>query len=327
MQLRITGMGCLHPLGRDPKTLLDAVLAQDSLPGPELEDFDFKSYFPKSSKRLKKMDPLGRLATTAALLALRSAELEFPLQDRTGLATGTAFGGLEACEAFHRELCEKGPDSINPVHFPNTSHNVACGQVAISFGLLGPVTNVVTGSVAGLDALGVARTWIRRGRTERVLVGGFDRVFPALSQWLEGSSAPGPWAEAAAFLVLESDASAQARGAPVYGTLEDFTTRGSSPGRGEKAERAALEACRQRVEAPQNSEFRSLGSPRAFSGDAPFEPRKVLGETFAPRGLLDLTLALTRSRQEQDPRPWIGVASEVGGQVAGYRVRPNLERS
>lgn len=222
----VTGYGAVHPHGVE-QAAFDAAAAPAA---PTLPEFKYKRWFPESSKRIKKMDMAGKYASCAALFALRHAGLEAPPDPaRAGLVTGSMFGGLEACLAFHSDLVLKGPDNINPVLFPNTSHNVACGHVAITLSLKGPVTALVSGLAASHEALALAARTIRAGRADLMLAGGFERWVPELGAVTDDLGlAP---AEGACFLVLEAAETAAARGAPVRGGVQGYGLASDASGR------------------------------------------------------------------------------------------------
>ncbi len=224
-QVVLTGYGAVHSLGFEHAAFEASYLNPPSSPPPLLGEFPYKRWFPKSSKRLKKMDMVGKFASCAALFASQSAGLGdsppaiLPALD-IGLVTGSMFGGLEACVAFHKDLVEKGADAINPVNFPNTSHNVACGHVAITLGIHGPMTSLVSGMTSGHQAVLNATRTLRHGRAKVMFVGGYDRLIPELQEaTAQENLSP---AEGACFLVLEEEQSAQDRGAKILGKVLGF---------------------------------------------------------------------------------------------------------
>ncbi len=314
-QVVVTGIGLVHPRGEDP-SILDAVFAED--PGPvvaTIAELDYKRYFPDSTKRIKKMDMAGRYASYAAMLALRSTGLEKPpVPQRSGLVTGTMFGGLEACEAFHREMLTAGPDAVNPVHFPNTAHNVAAGHVAISLGLQGPVLALASGLSASLEAILAGTRMIRAGRADLVAAGGFERWFPTLAEALGAAGIPvgaGGLApsEGACFLILEAEEMARARDARIRGRILTYGQASGSPSTGGsdpegKALSRALGLALARADGAPDLRIACLGTQglagydraiaagwdSALSGGVDelvrITPKRALGETFGVAGAL-----------------------------------------
>lgn len=340
MEVVITGIGLLHPHGAEYSSLERALAEGVPPPSPRIEGFRFKKYFPESSKRIKKMDMVGKYASCAALFALRHAGLEAPLDpERTGLATGTMFGGMEACAAFHRDLVLRGPDNCNPVNFPNTSHNVACGHVAISLGIQGPVTALASGLSASHEAILTGVRTLRTGRADMMLVGGFDRWFPELEAAM-GDYLPRP-AEGSCFLVLEGEEHARQRGATIHGRLLGYG-QASDPvslGAVDPEGSALARALRKALESSKISRVASLvpGTMGLESYDhalgaafckvlgknwrsqARCRPKKILGETFGASGCFQVAAALSWMAQGELPRApilvdgysWGGAASAL----------------
>jgi 3-oxoacyl-[acyl-carrier-protein] synthase II len=128
--------------------------------------------------------------------------------------------------------------------FSNTVLNAAAGQVAIWHQLRGVNTTVAAGAVSGLHALGYATDLIRRGRADVIVAGGAEEVcFESFHGFRRAGllaspehGAPGcsvPFhakrtglalGEAAAFVVLEAEEIASARGARTIGRLDGFAT-------------------------------------------------------------------------------------------------------
>lgn len=106
-------------------------------------------------------------------------------------------------------------------------------QVASAFALGGPVSCVSTACSSSAHALGLALDWLRSGRVDRVLAGGADALcrltlagFNSLG--VVAADQPRPFdrrrtgmvlGEGGAFLVLEREEGARARGAPVWARL------------------------------------------------------------------------------------------------------------
>jgi 3-oxoacyl-[acyl-carrier-protein] synthase II len=307
----ITGYGAVHPHGVEQEAFAAAAAAGAPPSEPTLQEFKYKRWFPESSKRIKKMDMVGKYASCSALFALRHAGLEAPPEPtRAGLVTGTMFGGLEACLAFHADLVQRGADNINPVHFPNTSHNVPCGHVAITLGLHGPVTALISGLAASHEAIAAGTRTIRAGRADLMMVGGYERWVPELGSFAGGANP----AEGGCFLVLEAEESAKARGATILGHLRGYGLASDTPGRcgvdGAAVGGAARAALRMAdVEKPvalapglrgeaDYDEAVEAGYRAALGGDAGELPRSspkaVLGETYGAAGTFAVAHVLER---------------------------------
>lgn len=346
--IAVTGVGMVHAHGVRFESLQEAVSARLPPPSPTVEDLDYKAHFPDTSKRIKKMDQVGRYASCAALFALRHAGLEAPPDPaRAGLVTGTMFGGLEACAEFHKELVTVGPDAVNPVHFPNTAHNVACGHVAITLGLKGPVLALASGQVASHEAAIAAARLIRAGRADLVVAGGFDRLVPEIEDGLArmGLIAAGLRAsEGACFLVLESAAAATARGAEVLAWLHgtgldsDPVPAGSFDYGGKALSRALARALATSpgvrpglsVTGADGVAPYDQAIDAAFAAAAPelsmaprFAPKRIFGETFGAAGSFALAGLLAGWRAGALPRePALVGALAWGGAAAALVASP-----
>jgi 3-oxoacyl-[acyl-carrier-protein] synthase II len=192
---------------------------------------------PKAHVRRKGLAALSRAArlTAAAIEDLVSGSpasaggLDL---DRCGLVVGTAHGHLESKTRFHDEACQGGVTLVSPIVFPNTIINSLAGHAAILFGLRGPNSTVTSGCLSGLDALLRARSLLRAGRAEKLVVAACDEVSTPLLEGLRaageissadpaGPSASVPFGagsggiypgEAAAAVLLESAAGAARAG-------------------------------------------------------------------------------------------------------------------
>lgn len=343
-EVAITGIGVLHPHGCDVASLERALEAGAPPAGPTITDFQYKVHFPESSKRIKKMDMVGKYASCAALFALRDAGFQAPPDpERAGLTTGTMYGGLEACASFHHDLVTRGPDNVNPVHFPNTAHNVPCGHVAITLGLKGPLAALVSGLVAGHEAIITAHRMVRSGRADLVLAGGFDRWCPALARAAAALGVAVQPAEGACFLVLEARHHAEARGARILGRLLGHGQASDSPalcgvdrsgtGLGRALELALKRAgvarpvalCVGRQGNPVYDQALEAAYARVLDlppRDLPrLEPKRVLGETFGADGTFAVAATLLRQRAGAlPPGPVLVDGYAWGGAAAGLVV-------
>lgn len=325
----VTGIGLLHPHGRTLRAIARALRSGRTPDSARIEHLGYDGYFPDGPPA-KKMDRAGKFACCSALQALHNAGFEqLPDPDRTGLAAGTAFGVAESCVGYHTRLVSDGPDFMNPAVFPNTAHNVPAGEAAIRLGIRGPFVTFASGLIAGHDALIAGTRMILAGKADMVIAGGFDRWIPELEKALtdlralppRGSSEPGlvP-AEAACFLVLESEAHARRRGAlPLtsilgYGLASDPIAAGSVHPRGRALTVAASQALRRAgVDRPAGLCLGVQGSRRydtairaaydrlfdGIAGPLPsLSPKNALGETFGAAGPLAVAALLSGAGPE-----------------------------
>lgn len=204
------------------------------------------------------VDRTGQMAIIAAQRALAASgwSAERRAEYEVGLVLGTMFGSLHTISAFDRRGVEAGPKYVKPLDFANSVINAAAGQAAIWLDLRGPNSTVTGGSVAGLQALGQACELVRSGRCDALLAGGadelaFESFFAFQQAKLVGSGElPAPFdarrdgfvpGEGAAFLMLEAEETASARGTEVLGTVAGHGTAfDPSRGRDPKSMSAAV---------------------------------------------------------------------------------------
>ena len=255
----ITGMGAISALGDRPSVIFEALcqgrqvfappalFAADVAPGQwvaEVRDFAPQSYVGKGNLRL--LDRTGHLALVGVELALADSGWtpERRAEQPVGLILGTMFCSVKTIAEFDRRAQTAGPEYASPLDFSNTVLNAAAGQVAIWQRLRGINTTIATGATAGLHAVGYAAQLIRTGRADVLVAGGaeetcfesfygFSRANRLASPRDGGPGRVAPFdegrtgtamGEAAAFLVLESEESARARGARIVARVAGFGT-------------------------------------------------------------------------------------------------------
>ena len=259
----VTGLGCISPLGNSLATTWESALAGKSGVGPitMFDASDLKTRFAAEVKGFDAQEALGRrearrmdrytqLAAVAVQQAVEDAGLSINdnNRDRVGVILGTGMGGAGTLVSETRKFLERGPRWVSPYLVPMMLPDASPGQIAIMLGARGPNMSVVTACASGTNAIGEAAEMIRRGAADVMLAGGSEAgivdvavagfsVMDALSSRNDDPQrASRPFdedrdgfviGEGAAFLVLESEAFAQARAArPLaevvgYGTTND----------------------------------------------------------------------------------------------------------
>lgn len=266
--LAITGLGIVSPLGigrgaffaglaamgQGPLAWERGIQTFDPTPYPgaraaEVPDFDSKHYL--GDKGLRNMDRLTSLTVVAAKLAAQDAGLRADGKfialspERVGICASTAYGSLEAITELDRVAMLENPRFLNPARFPNTVINSAAGYASIWEDLQALNVTVSNGNPGALDAVLVADLHLGAGRADSLLVGGAEAMsegiylaFQSLGSLAEagGPYRPGEPAgdgmvlgEGAAFVVLESDEVARARGAKVWAEVAGYGTAFEPP--------------------------------------------------------------------------------------------------
>lgn len=210
----------------------------------EVRDFDPNRYI--DARRLRRMDRYSQFAVAAAGLALSDAGLDLTAVDRSrvGISIGSALGGTAYAEAQLNTFVTKGLRAVETT----LAFSVFCGagscNIAITYGISGPVSANSNSCASGTIALGEALEWIRRGRADVVLAGGAEAPLAPLcygafaliramsSRNHEPEFACRPFdahrdgfvmGEGAAMLVVEELQHARARGAHIYGELIGYS--------------------------------------------------------------------------------------------------------
>lgn len=246
----VTGMGAVSPLGNNVKDMWEAVQqgkcgiapiqAYDTtdrkvtLAG-EVKDLD-KSCIDR--KELRKMDLFTQYAVIAAKEAMDDCGIDLDAVDkeRFGVIVASGIGGLQTIESDHSRGLEKGFDRVSPFFIPMGISNMAAARIAITYGLQGMCTCVVTACAAGTNAVGDAYRNIKDGYSDIMMCGGAEASISTLGiggftalQALNTSTDPNrasiPFdkersgfvmGEGAGILVLEEYEHAVKRGAKIY---------------------------------------------------------------------------------------------------------------
>ena len=253
----ITGMGAVTPIGNNVKEMWNGVVNGTCGIGPithydttdrkvtlagEVKDLDFSLAIDK--KNLRKMDRFTALALVAAKEAIENSGLKIEKEDasRIGVIVSSGIGGLGTIERDHGNGLEKGFDRISPYFIPMTISNMAAGNIAITYGLQGMCSCVVTACASGTNAIGDAFHHIRDGYADMMLCGGTEASitplgiggFTALKALHEGSDsnrASIPFdkersgfvmGEGAGVLIIEEYKHAKSREATIYGEIVGY---------------------------------------------------------------------------------------------------------
>ncbi len=273
----ISGMGVVAPHGGDTASMFAALLQGVSAVRevfPELARpaaaatvaFDETRWFTKL--QLAGVDRVSQLAVAAADLALKDSGAAGRVDaQRIGVYVGCGMGGAAALEAAYTAGNHGG--RVPPLTIPAFMPNAPAAHVAMRNGVQGPVLTYAVACASAAVAIGEAAKAIRSGEIDLAIAGGSEALIVpgVISAWQAmqtlASFAPGqaasacrPFAsdrngfalgEGAAFLVLEREAHARARGAHCYAELAGWglscdathLTKPDAPGQ-QRALRAAL---------------------------------------------------------------------------------------
>jgi 3-oxoacyl-[acyl-carrier-protein] synthase II len=253
----VTGMGLITALGQDVATSWAGLSGGQSAVGM-IESFDASRVNCKIAGEVRDFDPsnvldrkeirrtdryiqFGLVATREAMdQAGLPGRVEGEEAERTGVILGTGLGGTGTLTEGITTNALRGPDRISPFLIPMGIPNVGAGQIAISYGMVGPNFTTVSACATGGHAIGEAWETIRRNDADTMIaggseagifepfVGGFDamRALSRRNDDPEGASRPFDKGrdgfvpgEGCGVLVLEELDHATARGAPILAEL------------------------------------------------------------------------------------------------------------
>lgn len=187
----VTGLGMVTALGNSVPATWENLLAGRSGIGPitrfdpsrltariagEVKDFDASAVLDRKEQR--RTDRHAQYALVATREAMDQAglpdRLEGDLATRTGVIIGAGLGGVQSLFDGIILLGERGPGRLSPFMAPMAMGNVAAGQVAISFGPIGPNFAVMAACATGGHAIGEAWETIRRDDADVMFAGGSE---------------------------------------------------------------------------------------------------------------------------------------------------------
>jgi 3-oxoacyl-[acyl-carrier-protein] synthase II len=251
----ITGIGPVSPVGTGvdvfwesivqgrngirPIELFDPADMPVKLAG-QVQDFEPSTFM--DVKEARRSDRFTQFAIAAARLAHEDAGRPEIAGERTGVVIASGIGGIGSLLAQHEVLLNRGPGRVSPFMVPMLMANAAAGHVAMTFGLTGPNTCVVTACAAGAHAVGDGYRLIREGLADVVLAGGSEAaILPlcvaafaqmqALTRNPDPETASRPFdarrdgfvlSEGACVVVLEGAERAEERGARVYAEVAGY---------------------------------------------------------------------------------------------------------
>jgi 3-oxoacyl-(acyl-carrier-protein) synthase len=222
----VTGIGCVSPAGIGGKGVALA-LSDPSRAVPEFRvpDFSLEDHI-GNARLFRRVAPATRFALAAVSLAVRDAGLPVGPDglSRTAVVIGATHGAIAFSTQFFGEYLQDGPEGASPMLFSESVLNAPAGNVAIAFGVRGPVHTLIGEETVGAQALSTALLLLRCGIADRCIVAGteergtiieyaylqMDRA--ARRSGVDGGPSP-QQGEGAAALVIESPEAAERRGA------------------------------------------------------------------------------------------------------------------
>jgi len=248
----ITGQGTINALGANVAQTWAAMAAGRCAIGPmdfrdidrltikigaQIKDFNPEAHF--SRKEIALYDRFTQFAVFAAREAVAQSGLIFQgeLAHQSGVALGTAGGGLHTQDDNFRAVYETGKNRVHPFAVPRLMNSAAASHVSMQHNLKGPNFTVSTACASSNHAMGQAFNLIRLGQTKVMVTGGAESMltFGGIKAW-EGLRVLSPDAcrpfsanrnglvqgEGAAVFVFEDYDHARARGADILAEVTGF---------------------------------------------------------------------------------------------------------
>lgn len=258
MRVAVTGLGLVCPSGCDVATTMQALWDMQSavraLPASQAyggaslacalgpDDLALDGIAPHL---VRGIDRVSLFSLASAQQALQQAEAAGPLaRADMPLVWGCSMGGLGTLDEAYQDLITHAKRRVRPTTVPYAMPSAPAFHVAHHLGVRGPSTTLTVACASSALAIAQGCRLVASGEAPAVLVGGAESMTrPAtlrawqMSQAVCDAEAEHPeqscrpfsaarhgfaMGEGAAALVLESEASAWARGAPVLGWVRGW---------------------------------------------------------------------------------------------------------
>ncbi|HEX5402947.1 MAG TPA: beta-ketoacyl-[acyl-carrier-protein] synthase family protein [Pseudonocardiaceae bacterium] len=207
-----------------------------------------------TAKVVRRSDRYIQFALAAAAEAVAESGLEFAeeLLERTGVVMGTAVGGTTALENEYVVLSDTGREWLvdanyaGPFLYQALIPSSLAADIAVRYGVHGPVQVISTGCTSGIDAIGYGHQLVQDGEADVVITGGsesplspvtvasFDAIKATTPDNDDPIHASRPFdrdrtgfvlGEGGAVLILEELQHARRRRAPIYCELSGYAAR------------------------------------------------------------------------------------------------------
>jgi 3-oxoacyl-[acyl-carrier-protein] synthase II len=255
----VTGMGAISPIGHNTADMWASLIAGksgvgyitafdttsfDTKIGAEVKGFDAGQYL--SRKQAQRMDRFTQFAAAATFQAMESAQLKLNAENAVdcGVIIGNSVCGLLSISREWKVLTEKGPGNVSPILGPTMSGDAASVQVSLLTGAKGLNYSPSSACSSGSDAIGQAYNTIRLGDAKMMIAGGteaplmpiviatFSNIRALSAKNDNPQEACRPFdarrngfvmGEGGAIMVLEEEAHALERGAPILAELVSYS--------------------------------------------------------------------------------------------------------
>ena len=248
----ITGAGTVNALGRDvAETFVALSEGRCGIAALDIRDKDrlavqigaqLRDWQPPSRsgrQQLALYDRFTEFTLAAAAQAIGQSGLIFDRQlaESSGVAMGTAAGGVTTWDENYRSVYAEGKNRVHPFVVPRLMNSAAASHVSMAYNLQGPSFSVSTACASSNHAMGLAFQQVRAGSAKVMITGGAEAMlcFGGMKAW-EGLRVMSPDAcrpfsrnrngmvmgEGAAVFVFEEYQHARNRGAVILAEVAGF---------------------------------------------------------------------------------------------------------
>lgn len=266
----VTGFGIVSPAGNTIDSYVEAVKngglksEGDGLFATVGAD-DYKEYGIKLNF-YRKLDKLSQTQVISGRACLADAGVTVTTDNETeiGMIVGTADGPATEIINFHEGLIKNGLHAGSAFIFPNTVYNAAGGYFSINSGVKGVNVTLTNGMQAGLQSICYAYNVVRDGAEKMMMATGLDEntetmklLYGKLGYFSKEETVK-PYelngsefvlGEGSTTMMLESEASAEARNAVKYAEIAGYAmthesvSAGTLAGSDAALDKAIIKAC------------------------------------------------------------------------------------
>lgn len=266
----VTGFGIVSPAGNTVDSYVEAVKngglksEGDGLFATVGAD-DYKEYGIKLNF-YRKLDKLSQTQVVSGRACLADAGVTVTTDNETeiGMIVGTADGPATEIINFHEGLIKNGLHAGSAFIFPNTVYNAAGGYFSINSGVKGVNVTLTNGMQAGLQSICYAYNVVRDGAEKMMMATGLDENTETMKLlygklgYFSSDEQVKPYelngsefvlGEGSTTMMLESEASADARNAVKYAEIAGYAmthesvSAGTLAGSDAALDKAIIKAC------------------------------------------------------------------------------------
>lgn len=266
----VTGFGLVSPVGNSIEAYIEAVKNGGVKAGENgllasVGTEDYKEHEIKLAF-YRKLDKLSQTQVVSGRSCLKNSGVTVNDDNAVdiGMIIGTADGPSTEIISFHEGLIKNGLQAGSAFIFPNTVYNAAGGYLSINSGVKGVNVTLTNGMQSGLQSICYAYNVVRDGEEKMMMACGLDEntdtmklLYDKLGYFSKDGSAK-PYGfngkefvlgEGSTSMMLESEASADERGAVKYAEIAGYAMThepvcvGTLAGSDAALDKAIIKAC------------------------------------------------------------------------------------